>query len=202
MIVLFRVFPVDERGRAMALYGFGIVLAPAIGPAIGGALLEAFGWRSIFLLTVPFCIAGLVLGATTLPRHAGRTSARFDWLGWGLLLGAARRAAERAGRRPSRRLRDVELDRAGAGGMRARCRVRRLGDARTRTAPADPPVPPPAVRRCVDRRLRLWRGAVRHDVSRPGVRAGHRALQRSRCRLPAGAARASRSRSRSRSADG
>ena len=80
MIVLFRVYPVDERGRAMALYGFGIVLAPAIGPAIGGALLEAFGWRSIFLLTVAFCIAGLVLGMTTLPRHAGRTSSRFDWL--------------------------------------------------------------------------------------------------------------------------
>ena len=88
MIVLFRVFPVDERGRAMALYGFGIVLAPAIGPAIGGALLEAFGWRSIFLLTVPFCIAGLALGATTLPRHAGRSSQRFDWIGWMLLLGA------------------------------------------------------------------------------------------------------------------
>src|SRR5690349_18187670 len=79
MIVLFRVFPVEERGRAMALYGFGIVLAPAIGPAIGGALLEAFGWRSIFLLTVPFCIAGIALGATTLPRPAGRTSTRFDW---------------------------------------------------------------------------------------------------------------------------
>jgi len=88
MIVLFRVFPVDERGRAMALYGFGIVLAPAIGPAIGGALLEAFGWRSIFLLTVPFCIAGLGLGATTLPQHAGRSSQRFDGIGWMLLLGA------------------------------------------------------------------------------------------------------------------
>ena len=59
MIVLFRVYPIEERGRAMALYGFGIVLAPAIGPAIGGMLLDAFGWRSIFLLTVPFCIAGL-----------------------------------------------------------------------------------------------------------------------------------------------
>jgi DHA2 family multidrug resistance protein len=88
MVVLFRVFPVEERGRAMALYGFGIVLAPAIGPAIGGALLEAFGWRSIFLLTVPFCIAGLALGPRTLPRHVERTSQRFDWTGWVLLLGA------------------------------------------------------------------------------------------------------------------
>ena len=67
MVVLFRVFPVDERGRAMALYGFGIVLAPAIGPALGGALVDAFGWRSIFLLTLPFCIAGIALGPRTLP---------------------------------------------------------------------------------------------------------------------------------------
>ena len=76
MIVLFRVFPVEERGRAMALYGFGIVLAPAIGPAIGGTLLDAFGWRSIFLLTVPFCIAGLVLGARTLPTRAPARASR------------------------------------------------------------------------------------------------------------------------------
>ena len=88
MVVLFRVFPVEERGRAMALYGFGIVLAPAIGPALGGALLDAFGWRSIFLLTVPFCIAALGLGIRTLPRRGLRTSRRFDWIGW-LLLAAA-----------------------------------------------------------------------------------------------------------------
>ena len=86
MIVLFRVCPVDERGRAMALYGFGIVLAPAIGPAIGGAMLEAFGWRSIFLLTVPFCIAGLVLGPRTLSPHARTAAQPFDWIGWSLLL--------------------------------------------------------------------------------------------------------------------
>jgi EmrB/QacA subfamily drug resistance transporter len=87
MIVLFRVFPVEERGRAMALYGFGIVLAPAVGPAIGGALLEAFGWRSIFLLTVPFCIAGLALAPRTLPRGATGAAQPFDWIGSLLLLG-------------------------------------------------------------------------------------------------------------------
>jgi EmrB/QacA subfamily drug resistance transporter len=85
MIVLFRVYPVNERGRAMGIYGFGIVLAPAIGPAIGGTLLEAFGWRSIFLLTVPFCIAGLVLGARTLATVRAPERLRFDWLGTVLL---------------------------------------------------------------------------------------------------------------------
>jgi EmrB/QacA subfamily drug resistance transporter len=88
MVVLFRVFPVEERGRAMALYGFGIVLAPAIGPALGGVLLDAFGWRSIFLLTVPFCIAALVLGVRTLQRHTAATRIAFDWIGCLLLCGA------------------------------------------------------------------------------------------------------------------
>ena len=88
MVVLFRVFPVEERGRAMALYGFGIVLAPAIGPALGGVLLEAFGWRAIFLLTVPFCIAALVLGARTLQRFMPAPRVRFDWVGCLLLCGA------------------------------------------------------------------------------------------------------------------
>ena len=85
MIVLFRVFPLDERGRAMALYGFGIVLAPAIGPAIGGTLLDAFGWRSIFLLTVPSAIAGIVLGLRALPDRSRGASLRFDVAGWLLL---------------------------------------------------------------------------------------------------------------------
>ena len=88
MIVLFRVFPIDERGRAMALYGFGIVLAPAIGPAIGGTLLDTFGWRSIFLLTVPSSIAGIVLGLRTLPGPSGAPSLRFDFAGWALLAAA------------------------------------------------------------------------------------------------------------------
>src|SRR5439155_25674996 len=87
MVALFRVFPVEERGRAMGLYGFGIVLAPAIGPALGGALVDAFGWRSIFLLPIPFCVAGIALAMFTLPDTRGRVRQPFDWRGTLLLIG-------------------------------------------------------------------------------------------------------------------
>ncbi|HEX8010429.1 MAG TPA: DHA2 family efflux MFS transporter permease subunit [Casimicrobiaceae bacterium] len=89
MIALFEVFPPEERGRAMGLFGFGVVLAPAIGPAIGGALMGLFGWRAIFLLSVPFCVAAWPLGMRSLPDARGAAARRpFDWGGAALLCGA------------------------------------------------------------------------------------------------------------------
>jgi EmrB/QacA subfamily drug resistance transporter len=90
MIALFSVFAPEERGRAMGWFGFGVVLAPAIGPAIGGALMEMFGWRAIFLLSVPFCIIAWPLGMRALagvPR-ATRGARPFDVAGALLLAGA------------------------------------------------------------------------------------------------------------------
>ena len=89
MIAVFEVFPVEQRGRAMGVFGFGVVLAPAVGPALGGLLAQSFGWRSVFLLSLPFCLAALPLGWRYLPatRLAAPRQA-FDWLG-ALLLSAA-----------------------------------------------------------------------------------------------------------------
>jgi EmrB/QacA subfamily drug resistance transporter len=86
MIALFRAFPVHERGRAMGLYGFGIVLAPAIGPTVGGMLVDAFGWRSIFLLSVPFCVVGFAMGSKYLPASRVHPRTGFDWIGFVLLV--------------------------------------------------------------------------------------------------------------------
>ena len=60
-IVILRAFDLKEQGKAMGIFGFGVVLAPAIGPSIGGVLVELFGWRSIFFVVVPFCLMVLVL---------------------------------------------------------------------------------------------------------------------------------------------
>src|SRR5208282_1765220 len=89
MIAVFEVFPLEERGRAMGVFGFGVVLAPAVGPAIGGLLTQAFGWRAIFLLSLPFCVAAIPLGWRWLPSaKASAPRASFDWFGAVLLTGA------------------------------------------------------------------------------------------------------------------
>jgi len=69
-IVILHAFERHEQGRAMGIFGFGVVLAPAIGPSIGGVLVEAFGWRSIFFVVAPFCAVALVLAQRYLPHSA------------------------------------------------------------------------------------------------------------------------------------
>jgi EmrB/QacA subfamily drug resistance transporter len=69
-IIVLRAFDAHEQGKAMGVFGMGVVLAPAIGPSIGGVLVEHFGWRSIFFVVVPFCIASLVLARRYLPSSA------------------------------------------------------------------------------------------------------------------------------------
>lgn len=71
----------------------GVVLAPAIGPSIGGTLVEFFGWRSIFVVVVPFCLASPWLGYRYVPvtasdnMAANRKGASLDW--GALLMGGA-----------------------------------------------------------------------------------------------------------------
>ncbi|MEP7101616.1 MAG: DHA2 family efflux MFS transporter permease subunit [Burkholderiales bacterium] len=69
-IIIMKAFGDHERGKAMGIFGFGVVLAPAIGPSVGGVLVEWFGWRSIFFVVVPFCIAALLLARRYLPISA------------------------------------------------------------------------------------------------------------------------------------
>jgi MFS family permease len=60
-IIILRAFASEEQGRASGLFGMGVVLAPAIGPSIGGVLVDVFGWRSIFFMVVPLAMVALWL---------------------------------------------------------------------------------------------------------------------------------------------
>ncbi|MCM3562830.1 DHA2 family efflux MFS transporter permease subunit [Hydrogenophaga intermedia] len=86
MIMIFRVFPPGERGRAMGIYGIGVVLAPAVGPVLGGWLTDSYDWRWVFYMGLPSAVAGMLLGWAFLPPrvHSGK-AARFDFVGLVLL---------------------------------------------------------------------------------------------------------------------
>ena len=82
-IIIMRSFPREEQGRAMGIFGFGVLLAPAMGPTIGGLLVQSFGWRSIFFVVVPFCLVGIVLGRKLLATGTGASDndKPLDWVG-------------------------------------------------------------------------------------------------------------------------
>jgi len=88
-IIILRAFEPHEQGRASGLFGMGVVLAPAVGPSIGGVLVDLFGWRSIFYMVVPFCLLSLWLAYKFVPTTApggvtAERSSRLDWLGLAL----------------------------------------------------------------------------------------------------------------------
>lgn len=86
-LAVMRLFPSGSQGRASGTLGFGIVLAPAVAPALGGMLLDHFGWSAIFLINLPFCLIAGLLGLYLLPLARPQEPRRFDWLGLALLSG-------------------------------------------------------------------------------------------------------------------
>ena len=86
-IIILRAFEPHEQGRASGIFGMGVVLAPAIGPSIGGLLVDGFGWRSIFYMVVPFCLFSLWLARRYVPTTApggvaaNPQGATLDWPG-------------------------------------------------------------------------------------------------------------------------
>jgi len=91
-IIIMRAFGPHEQGRASGLFGMGVVLAPALGPSVGGVLIDLFGWRSIFFMVVPLCLLSLWMAYRYVPNSApGGVAANskgqmIDWRG--LLLAA------------------------------------------------------------------------------------------------------------------
>jgi DHA2 family multidrug resistance protein len=82
MVITYQIFPVNRRGLAMGIFGVGQVLAPALGPALGGFLIDSYSWRYVFFLAVPFAIISIPLALLFMPkREVGGTVPPFDWPG-------------------------------------------------------------------------------------------------------------------------
>ncbi|MBI3127540.1 MAG: DHA2 family efflux MFS transporter permease subunit [Candidatus Tectomicrobia bacterium] len=76
-------YPPRLQGMAMAIFGMGVVLAPAMGPVVGGWLTERYGWPWIFYINIPFCLAGMLLVHLYVqdPSYLKRGIKGVDWGG-------------------------------------------------------------------------------------------------------------------------
>jgi EmrB/QacA subfamily drug resistance transporter len=82
LIILYRIVPREKIGTAMGLYGLGVLVAPGIGPSLGGYLVEYVSWRWIFYVNVPIAIVGALAAVLVLPHFPGGRAGRFDVLGF------------------------------------------------------------------------------------------------------------------------
>ncbi|HEY0577943.1 MAG TPA: MDR family MFS transporter [Pseudonocardia sp.] len=83
MSMLYAIVPREKIGSAMGIYGLGIIVGPAIGPTLGGYLVEYVDWRLIFYINVPIGIVGAVAGMALLPKMPPSSKRPLDW--WGFL---------------------------------------------------------------------------------------------------------------------
>jgi DHA2 family multidrug resistance protein len=82
--VLFDINPPERHGRAMAIWGQGVLLGPMIGPILGGWLTDNYSWRWVFYINVPLGVLALLGVMAFLPEGERRRS-RFDFTGFALL---------------------------------------------------------------------------------------------------------------------
>ncbi|HEY0583358.1 MAG TPA: DHA2 family efflux MFS transporter permease subunit, partial [Chloroflexota bacterium] len=82
MTMLFQVVPPQRRNTIMGFFGLPLMLAPVLGPTLGGYLVEYIDWRVIFTLNVPIGMIGLFLGWTLLRETAHVPGLKFDLRGF------------------------------------------------------------------------------------------------------------------------
>ena len=89
--ILVESFPRAKQGMAMAVYGMGVVVAPIVGPTLGGWITDNYSWRWIFFINIPVGLLSIFLTSTLIhdPPHVSRAEngmrSRIDYIGLGLL---------------------------------------------------------------------------------------------------------------------
>ncbi|EGG38615.1 MDR family MFS transporter [Paenibacillus sp. HGF5] len=82
MTIIYQVFPRERQAYAMGLWSLASMLAPVIGPTLGGWLVQYFGWKSIFILNVPIGLISIVIVSKFIPFYRLTGKKTFDLLGF------------------------------------------------------------------------------------------------------------------------
>src|SRR5262252_5221792 len=85
--VLLEAFPPHDRGKAMGFWGLGIVVAPILGPVLGGWLTDSYSWRWVFYINIPVGIASIVMTKLFIfdPPYLRQENKSIDYWGIGML---------------------------------------------------------------------------------------------------------------------
>lgn len=80
-IVFLRIFPIEERGKAMGLMAVAMIFAPAVGPTLSGWVVQNYSWRVLFFIVLPLAILSTLLGMKTMQNVGQTTSPKLDKTG-------------------------------------------------------------------------------------------------------------------------
>jgi DHA2 family multidrug resistance protein len=87
-------FPPEKRGQAFAIYGIAVVVAPVVGPTLGGWITDTYSWHWVFLINVPMGLISLLLVGTLVSEPSGaeterarllKNGLRIDYIGFALV---------------------------------------------------------------------------------------------------------------------
>ena len=82
---LLDIYPVEQRGTAMSIWGMGVMVGPILGPMLGGYLTYDFNWRYVFFVNLPFGIIAVLGLLFLMPKVKPRGGGMFDWTGFAVL---------------------------------------------------------------------------------------------------------------------
>src|SRR5438270_1263042 len=85
--ILFETYPPAKRGAAMAIFGLGAMVGPAVGPTLGGYIIDNYTWPLIFYINIPIGIAAFLMTLMFIPNphFLEKPKGGVDWVGLGLL---------------------------------------------------------------------------------------------------------------------
>lgn len=85
--IMFETYPAAKRGAAMAIFGLGAMVGPAIGPTLGGYIIDNYSWPLIFYINIPIGIVAFLMTLMFIPNphFLEKPKGGIDWIGLGLL---------------------------------------------------------------------------------------------------------------------
>ena len=85
--ILFETYPPERRGAAMAIFGLGAMVGPAVGPTLGGYIVDNYSWPLIFYINLPIGIVAFIMTMMFIPNphFLQKPKGGIDWFGLGLL---------------------------------------------------------------------------------------------------------------------